>query len=293
MKLEWAEKFGIYLREEKNLSFLTVKSYLSDTKDFLQFLSSYKKNVNEVDYPLVRRYLAALQKKGLFRSTLARRVASLRSFFHYLHLKGKLTNFPLMSLRGPKLERRIPSFLEEDEVRRLLESAGRKNFFSLRDRAALELLYGTGMRVAELVDLDLENVDLREEIVKIKGKGNKERMVPLGRYALDALIHYLEEREGKIQPGAKALFINKSGTRLSDRAVRKRLDKYLELAGIYKSASPHTLRHSFATHLINRGADLRSVQELLGHERISTTQVYTHVYPKRLKEVYQKAHPRA
>jgi integrase/recombinase XerC len=293
MKLEWTEKFGLYLREEKNLSSLTVKSYLSDTKDFLQFLSSHKKNVNDVDYPLVRRYLAVLQKKGLSRSTLARRVASLRGFFHWLHLKGKLTDFPLMSLRGPKLGRRIPSFLEEDEVTRLLESAGRKNFFSLRDRAVLELLYGTGMRVAELVDLDLEDVDLREEIVKIKGKGDKERIVPLGRYALDALIHYLEEREGKIQQGAKALFINKSGMRLSDRAVRKRLDKYLEVAGIYKSASPHTLRHSFATHLLNRGADLRSVQELLGHERISTTQVYTHVSPKRLKEVYEKAHPRA
>ena len=147
--------------------------------------------------------------------------------------------------------------------------------------------------MAELVGLDLENVDLREEIVKIKGKGDKERIVPLGRWAMDALTQYLEERERKIQQGVKALFLNKSGTRLSDRAVRKRLSKYLELAGISKSASPHTLRHSFATHLINRGADLRSVQELLGHERISTTQIYTHISPKRLKEVYEKAHPRA
>ena len=293
MKPKWADKFRLYLREEKNLSFLTVKSYLSDTEDFLQFLSSHKKNVDEVDYPLVRRYLAALQKKGLSRSTLARRVATLKSFFQYLRTKEKLANFPLMSLRAPKLEKRIPSFLEEDEVACLLESAERKNFFGLRDRVALELLYGTGMRVAELVGLDLEDVDLREEIVKIKGKGNKERIVPLGRWALDALLHYLDKREGKIQQGVKALLINKSGRRLSDRAVRKRLKRYLLLAGISKSAGPHTLRHSFATHLLNRGADLRSVQELLGHERISTTQVYTHVSPKRLKEVYQKAHPRA
>ena len=293
MKPKLADNFGVYLREEKNLSALTVKSYLSDIKDFLQFLTLHKKNVSEIDYPVVRGYLAALQRKSLARSTLARRVASLRVFFHYLYLNGNLTNFPLMSLRAPKLEKRIPSFLEEDEVARLLESAERKNFSGLRDRAALELLYGTGMRVAELVGLDLENVDLREEIVKIKGKGDKERIVPLGRWAMDALTQYLEERERKIQQGVKALFLNKSGTRLSDRAVRKRLSKYLEPAGISKSASPHTLRHSFATHLINRGADLRSVQELLGHERISTTQIYTHVSPKRLKEVYEKAHPRA
>ncbi len=293
MKPKWADNFGVYLREEKNLSALTVKSYLSDIRDFLQFLSSQKRFVSDIDYPVVRGYLAALHRKSLARSTLARRVAALRVFFHYLYLKGKLTSFPLMSLRAPKLEKRIPSFLEEDEVARLLESVERKNFSGLRDRAALELLYGTGMRVAELVNLDLENVGLREEIVKIKGKGDKERIVPLGRWALDALIQYLEERERKTQQGVKALFLNKSGTRLSDRAVRKRLSKYLELAGISKSASPHTLRHSFATHLINRGADLRSVQELLGHERISTTQIYTHVSPKRLKEVYEKSHPRA
>ncbi|TET63589.1 tyrosine recombinase XerC [Candidatus Aerophobetes bacterium] len=293
MKPKLADNFGVYLRQEKNLSALTVKSYLSDIRDFLQFLSSQKRHGSEIDYPMVRGYLAALQRKSLARSTVARRVASLRVFFHYLYLKGGLTNFPLMSLRAPKLEKRIPSFLEEDEVARLLESAERKNFSGLRDRAALELLYGTGMRVAELVGLDLQNVDLREEIVKIKGKGEKERIVPLGRWAMDALTQYLEERERKIQQGVKALFLNKSGTRLSDRAVRKRLSKYLELAGISKSASPHTLRHSFATHLINRGADLRSVQELLGHERISTTQIYTHISPKRLKEVYEKAHPRA
>jgi len=287
------DQFTQYLRNEKNLSPHTVKAYLSDVKDFRRFLNSEGVKVKGVDYSLVRRYLGILQEKGRQKSTLARRVASLRCFFHYLYAKGYVASFLLSNLRSPKLAKRIPSFLEEDEVRSLLETAEGENFFRCRDRAILELLYATGMRIDELVSLNLEDVDILEEVVRVRGKGGKERMIPLGRYAIEALSDNLKRRQEKAKVGEKAIFLNRFGKRLSDTAIRRRLKDYLALAGISKQASPHTMRHSFATHLLNRGADLRSVQELLGHERLSTTQIYTHITPRRLKEVYQKAHPRA
>jgi len=287
------DQFTHYLRNEKNLSPHTVKAYLSDVKDFRRFLNSEGVKVKGVDYSLVRRYLGILQEKGRQKSTLARRVASLRCFFHYLYAKGYVASFLLSNLRSPKLAKRIPSFLEEDEVRSLLETAEGENFFRCRDRAILELLYATGMRIDELVSLNLEDVDILEEVVRVRGKGGKERMIPLGRYAIEALSDNLKRRQEKAKVGEKAIFLNRFGKRLSDTAIRRRLKDYLALAGISKQASPHTMRHSFATHLLNRGADLRSVQELLGHERLSTTQIYTHITPRRLKEVYQKAHPRA
>ncbi|MEA1963552.1 MAG: site-specific tyrosine recombinase/integron integrase, partial [Candidatus Aerophobetes bacterium] len=234
-----------------------------------------------------------LKEQKLKKTTLSRKVAVLRSFFHYLYLKKYTPSFSLAALRGPKLGKKIPSFLEEEEVEKLLNSTKEDDFFHCRDKAILEVLYATGMRVRELTGLNIDEVDLEEGVVKVKGKGGKERMIPLGNYAIKALNLYLEKREQKEGSEVKALFLNRFGERLSDRSVREKLNKYLNLANIVKSASPHTLRHSFATHLLNRGADLRSVQELLGHERLSTTQIYTHITPKRLKEVYQKTHPRA
>jgi len=293
MQIEWLNKFQQYLTQERNLSYLTVKSYTSDIKDFLSFLSLRKKELGEVGYPIIREYLSSLQKKSLQKSTLARRVCVLKNFFHYLYLKGYLSSFVLSGLRGPKLEKKIPSFLEEEEVEKLLNSVKGSDFFHCRDKAALELLYATGMRIAELADLNIDNIDFTGETVKVRGKGNKERIIPLGNYALQALTSYRELRGGKVKPGVKALFLNKSGERLSDRFMRKKINKYLDLADILKVSGPHSLRHSFATHLLNRGADIRSVQELLGHERLSTTQIYTHLSIKRLKEVYDKAHPRA
>ena len=241
----------------------------------------------------MREYLSSLQKRSLQKSTLARRVSVLKNFFHYLCLKGYLSSFILSGLRGPKLEKKIPSFLEEEEVERLLSSVKGEGFFYYRDKAALELLYATGMRIAELADLNIDNIDFTGETVKVRGKGNKERIIPVGNYALKALTAYRELRREKAKPGVKALFLNKSGQRLSDRFMRKKINRYLDLADIHKVSGPHSLRHSFATHLLNRGADIRSVQELLGHERLSTTQIYTHLSIKRLKEVYDKAHPRA
>ena len=284
-------EFYEYLKREKSLSPNTVKGYISDIKNFLKFVP--REQLKQVNFSLIRKYLGELQERGYQKSTLARRVATLHSFFHYLYLKGNLAFSPLSNLRAPKLEKRIPSFLEEVEVERLLETTQGEDFFHLRDKAILELLYATGMRIMELINLNMGDIDYLENLVKVQGKGNKERLIPLGSYAKKALNIYLEKRNGRVKVGEDALFINKYGERLSDRWIRKKLKKYIDKTEILKKVSPHTLRHSFATHLLNRGADLRSVQELLGHERLSTTQIYTHITPRRLKEVYKKAHPRA
>lgn len=291
--MKFLSQFTQYLKNEKSLSPQTVKAYLSDIRDFGKYLSSIHKDVEEVDYSLARRYLRKLQEKGRVKSTLARRVAALRCFFHYLYSKGYLASFLLANLRSPKLDKRIPSFLEEDEVKSLLETVEGEDFFRCRDRAILELLYATGMRIAEIVGLNIDDLDLSEEVVRVKGKGGKERMIPLGRYAIEALADYLRKRKEKVKVGEEAVFLNRFGKRLSETAIRRKLKDYLALAEISKRVTPHTMRHSFATHLLNRGADLRVVQELLGHERLSTTQIYTHITPRRLKEVYQKSHPRA
>jgi len=291
--MKFLDQFTQYLKNEKSFSPQTVKAYLSDIRDFGKYLSSIHKDVEEVDYSLARRYLRKLQEKGMTKSTLARRVASLRCFFHYLYSKGHLASFLLANLRSPKLDKRIPSFLEEDEVNFLLEKVEGEDFFRCRDKAILELLYATGMRIAEIVGLNVNDLDLSEEVVRVKGKGGKERMVPLGRYAIKALAEYLRKRKERMEAGEEAVFLNRFGRRLSETAIRRKLKDYLTLAGISKRVTPHTMRHSFATHLLNRGADLRVVQELLGHERLSTTQIYTHITPHRLKEVYQKSHPRA
>jgi len=196
-------------------------------------------------------------------------------------------------MRGPKRGRKIPVYLEEEEVQRLLNAAEGEDFIHLRDRAILELLYATGMRAAELVNLEVENIDFGSETVKVLGKGSKERIIPVGSYAVKALTTYLPMRKDKVKPGVNAIFVNRFGGKLSDRSLRKKMNQYLELANIQKAAGPHILRHSFATHLLNRGADIRSIQELLGHERLSTTQIYTHLNTRRLKEIYQTTHPRA
>jgi len=293
LEIDWLDRFHRFLEEEKNLSSSTVKSYTSDVKDFLKFLFSQKEDLKKVGYPTVREYLGLLQKKERRKSTLARRVASLRSFFHFLYLKGYLRSFPLSGMRGPKRGRKIPIYLEEEEVQSLLSAAKGEDFVRLRDRAILELLYATGMRAAELVNLEVEDLDFGSETVKVRGKGSKERIIPVGSYAVKALTTYLSIRKEKVKPEVKALFINRFGGRLSDRSLRKKMNQYLELANIQKAAGPHILRHSFATHLLNRGADIRSIQELLGHERLSTTQVYTHLNTRRLKKIYQATHPRA
>ncbi|MBE0478138.1 tyrosine recombinase [Candidatus Aerophobetes bacterium] len=288
--------FLAHLSQEKNLSFLTVKAYTSDIKHFVDFLDKEKRQIEEMDYPLLRKYLKTLLDEGKEHSTIARKTSSLRCFFQFLDRKNLIKNFPYQAMRGPKIKRKIPSFLEEEEAEKLLDRMQGEGFSFQRDKAIVELLYATGMRLAELVNLNAGDVDFDAELVRVKGKRGKERLIPVGSFALCALKEYLkwrEERISRLSFEVGALFLNKSGKRLSDRAVRERLRMYIEKVGIEKHVSPHTLRHSFATHLINRGADLRSVQELLGHESVSTTQIYTHIAPSYLKKVYIKSHPRA
>jgi tyrosine recombinase XerC len=283
----YIEKFMRYLDIEKNYSRHTILNYQLDLADFQLFLK--EQTVESVDYLALRKYLAVLKEKSLGSRSVARHLSTLRSFFKFLTREGYLKTNPILSLLSPKLDKHLPAFLTEEEVLRLIESSLPKDEMGQRDRAILETVYSTGIRISELVGLNLEDVDFIGCIIKVMGKGKKERIVPIGDKAIGAIRCYLDSRE----KSGLAVFLNKRGGRITDRGVRNIVKKYIAIAGIKKGVSPHTLRHSFATHLLNRGADLRSVQELLGHANLSTTQIYTHLTTEKLKGVYDKAHPRA
>ncbi|MBI3252952.1 MAG: tyrosine recombinase XerC [Candidatus Omnitrophica bacterium] len=288
------EKFLKYLGTEKNYSRHTLTGYAADLREFYSFLGNLR--LPDVEIIFLRRYLAHLKERNLSKRTVARRMAALRTFFRFLTREGFLKKNPIGLLSSPKLEKKLPMVLDENEVTRLLESP-EDDLAGRRDRAILETLYSAGLRVSELVGLDVDAVDFIGGVCRVWGKGRKERLCPVGDRALSSIRRYLEIRRKASKKNEKALFLNHSpherGSRLTDRSVRRILDKYIERTSRREDVSPHTLRHSFATHLLNRGADLRSVQELLGHENLSTTQIYTHVSTSRLKEAYDKAHPRA
>jgi len=286
----YIEKFVRFLEIEKNYSKHTVLNYHLDLEDFKHFLAD--KPIENVDYLVLRKYLAVLKEKNLKARTVSRRLSTLRSFFKFLTREGHLKTNPILLVSSPKQEKHLPLFLTEDEVKRLIDSVLPKDGheeLGLRDKAILETFYSTGMRISELVGVNTQDIDFISDIIKVMGKGRKERIVPIGDLAISAIKDYLEKR-GK---QSEALFLNKNGRRITDRGVRGIVAKYIRIASIRQGVSPHTLRHSFATHLLNRGADLRSVQELLGHANLSTTQIYTHLSTERLKSVYDKAHPRA
>ncbi|MFG0328939.1 MAG: site-specific tyrosine recombinase/integron integrase [Phycisphaerales bacterium] len=256
--------------------------------------------VLNADVNLVRAYLAYLSEQNYSASTMARKIATLRSFYKWAHRHGLVAQNPMLMIRTPKQAKRLPKAITVEEIERLLSAPDDRELLGARDRAILETLYSTGIRVSELVDLDFSDLDEMGETLRIRGKGKKERLVPLGSHALAAIRHYVNMLQqdprfrGAEDEGARTpLFINKHGDRLSSRSVRRKLDKYLKMAGLDSDISPHTLRHSFATHLLGNGADLRSVQELLGHQSLSTTQIYTHLSTDRLQESYKEAHPRA
>ncbi|MCM8789489.1 MAG: tyrosine recombinase XerC, partial [Candidatus Omnitrophica bacterium] len=279
-----------YLQIERNYSKHTILNYKLDLDDFAKFLAGAP--IEKIDYLILRKYLALLKEKSLTTRSINRKLSSLRSFFKFLTKEGYLKENPALVLSSRKLEKHLPQFMTEEEVSRLIESTFSKekeDERSLRDRAILEAFYSTGMRVSELVGLDIEDVDFIGGIVKVMGKGKKERIIPIGETALTAIRKYLDRRKKQ----SASLFLNKNGTRLTARGIGNIVNKYISLAGIKQGVSTHTLRHSFATHLLNRGADLRTVQELLGHANLSTTQIYTHLTTERLKNVYDKAHPRA
>jgi tyrosine recombinase XerC len=284
------EKFMRYLEIEKNYSRHTIVNYRLDLEAFKVFL--HDTPVENVDYLSLRKYLAVLKEKNLCVRTVSRRLSSLRSFFRFLTREGYLKTNPILIVSSPKQEKHLPLFLTEEEVGKLIDAVipkDEEDEMCLRDRAILETFYSTGMRISELVRLSLQDMDFIGGIVKVMGKGRKERIVPIGEHAISAIRAYLAKRKNE----SEVIFLNKNGKRITDRGVRNIVAKYIRLAGLRKGVCPHTLRHSFATHLLNHGADLRSVQELLGHANLSTTQIYTHLTTERLKSVYDKSHPRA
>ena len=289
------------LATEKGFSQNTCRSYLNDLKQFLQYLEANRRRrtggpvtVDRVDAISVRGYLGHLHKRNK-KTTIARKLSALRSFFHFLVKRGVTTENPVESILTPKQEKSIPAYLSVDEMFRLLDSIQSNQLLDLRNRAIFETLYSCGIRVSELVGLNTGDLDARQSVIRVFGKGAKERIVPIGNNALRAINSYrqiLANDCGISQDVNGPLFLNKNKGRLSARSVARILDKLVRACGLLTPVSPHTLRHSFATHMLDAGADLRIVQELLGHKSLSTTQKYTHVSIDRLMETYDKAHPR-
>ena len=283
-----------HLSLEKNASPHTVRAYADDLDQFLAHArAELKREIApaDVDHLLIRSFLARLHARGLKKASSARKLAGLRTFFRWLCREGILARNPARALLSPRTEKRIPTHLEESEVATLLDLPG-EGVVAVRGRALLELLYATGLRCAELVSLDLGEIDFEARMVRVVGKGRKERVVPFGGRARDAVEAWLPFRKA-LSPGSDALFLNQRGGRLTDRSVRTLISHRIRQVAITRKVSPHTLRHSFATHLLERGADLRTIQELLGHTSLSTTQRYTHVNARHILEIYRKSHPRA
>jgi integrase/recombinase XerC len=283
-----------HLEAERNLSPHTIKAYRDDLEQFVAHTAlalGRSPHPADVDHLMIRGFLAQLHARGLKKTTAGRKLAAIRTFFRFLCREGQLERNPSRALLSPRQERRIPSRLEEAEVADLLDIPP-KGKAALKARALLELLYSTGIRCAELVGLDLDDVDLEARMIRVLGKGRKERIVPFGGRALQALTDYLPVRAAT-RPTTDALFVNPHGDRLTDRGVRYIVARRVRQVAARKKISPHTLRHSFATHLLERGADLRAIQELLGHASLSTTQRYTHVDTRHLLSIYRKTHPRA
>lgn len=283
-----------YLDRERNASPHTVRAYAADLAQFQAHVAEEigrAASLEDVDHLVIRAFLARLHRNGVKKVSAARKLATLRTFFRYLCREGILERNPARALLSPRIERRIPTHLEESEVATLIEVPGETDS-ARRARAILELLYATGIRCAELVGLDLGDVDFNARTVRVLGKGSKERIVPFGQPALTAVSAYLPSRLNA-RPRSQALFVNARGGRLTDRWVRQIVTLRVKQVAMVRHLSPHSLRHSFATHLLERGADLRTIQELLGHASLSTTQRYTHVNARHILDIYKKTHPRA
>ncbi len=328
-------QFLNYLQFERHFSAYTSRCYGADLRQFCQFLLGIPAEIMPDDIDLaghvngnggggtavaieqlpmvdttpahaeelllnatpddVRNYLQFMRENNYSKATMARKLATLRSFFKFCNRRSMTANNPMITIRTPKQEKRLPKFMSEEQMAKLLQTPRDTDILGARDKAMLECMYSTGIRVSELVGLNLEDIDFAGSVIRVRGKGRKERLAPMGHTAIAAIQKYIAMRGGIVKdavPGGP-LFVNKHGQRLSTRSVRRKLDKYLIEAGLDPDISPHTLRHSFATHMLNHGADLRSVQELLGHASLASTQIYAHVTTERLKRVYRDAHPRA
>jgi integrase/recombinase XerC len=285
-----------YLTYERNVSINTVGAYRDDLESFLAFLCDHyftmardQIDLARIDHLAIRSYLAHCARRKLSRASTARHLSALRSFFKFLMREGTLDTNPARGVATPRREKHLPSVLQSSEIASLFEIPDLSSPLGIRDRAWLELLYASGLRISELVGIDIDDIELRARLVKVRGKGSKERIVPFGTKAQEAIRAYLDVRE----TDDDALFVNYRGQRITVRSVRRLFNTYVRAASLRAGVSPHTLRHSFATHLLNAGADLRAIQELLGHASLSTTQKYTHLNDWQLIAVYKKAHPRA
>ncbi|MCR4319204.1 MAG: tyrosine recombinase XerC [Candidatus Brocadiaceae bacterium] len=297
--LDYINKYLAHIEHDRNFSSQTLRAYRNDLQQYLSFLNAERcSSFGSVTRLLLRKFLAFQKKQDYSKTTIARKFVSIRSFYKFLCREGILEFNPVESIRTPKLNRNLPEFMSINETETLLNIPDLNTLLGIRDSAIMETLYSTGMRVSELAGIDVSDVDFSGGVVKVKGKGKKERLLPIGNHALNAIQAYMDKRNSDsslrvLGRNNKALFLNNRGGRLTERSVARMLEKYVKKAGMNTRISPHTFRHSFATHLLDRGADLRSVQELLGHANLSTTQIYTHITTERLKEVYNKAHPRA
>ncbi len=291
------ENFKQFLKIEKNASPLTIRHYERDIQQFWRFIDESTIAIQQINHVHLRQFLGLLKEHAYARTTVARKLSAVRVFLRYLKRENILQNNTWEVISTPKKEKKLPKFLYVDEVLDLLDAPAKGSPLGYRDRAILELFYATGMRVREMADLHLRSMSWEEGSLRVKGKGSKERIVPVGRYALQALARYLEKARpllvGKTGEETNALFLNRLGGPLSDRSMRRLVRKYGLKTAASQPVSPHVLRHSFASHLLNAGADLRTVQELLGHVSISTTQIYTHITREELKRTYLKTHPRA
>lgn len=293
---KYLEEYSNYLAVEKGLARNTLESYHRDLSKFLVFLQ--KKKVNgpgSINSDMIELFIYELKKKGSAASSISRTIASIRSFFHFLLEEGYVEENPALELVSPKIEKKLPRVLNTDEIDLLLCQPREEEHKGLRDRAMLELLYASGIRVSELVDLNLGDFDPQVGYLRCKGKGQKERIVPIGSVAIEFVTGYLHRARVKLckNNGEPALFLNQHGNRMTRQGFWKILKKYALKSNIEGEITPHTIRHSFATHLLENGADLRSVQEMLGHSDIATTQIYTQITRKKIREVYDKTHPRA
>jgi tyrosine recombinase XerC len=289
------DEFLEYLRHGRNASPHTVSSYRIDLLQMKAYLAARKVSLRDADAVVLRGFLHEMAAAKLAKSSMARKLAALRSFFEYGVKQGWLADNPAKVISTPKLDHPVPEFLSEEEMERFLERPDSGSVLGLRDRAILELFYASGIRLSELVGINMDDLSLEEGMLRVRGKGRKERLVPFGSKAAAGLVAYMQVRPTLLQGnfGEPALFLNYRGTRISPRSVERLVDKYIRLTLLRRGVSPHALRHSFASHLLGRGADLRVIQELLGHESLATTQKYTHLNVKQLLNVYRKSHPRA
>jgi integrase/recombinase XerC len=284
-----------YLKIERNSSPLTIKSYAEDLASLLDYFRDrvgFAPPPDQLTIGILRGYVTYLHECQYAKTTIARRLACLRSLFRYCVREGIVASNPASALRTPRTGRKLPHLLSAEQIVKLLEAPPANEDAGIRDRAILETMYTAGLRVAELVGLNVSDWDRDSDVLRVRGKGRKERIAPLGKFSVKALLHWLDVRHP--DPNSKhpdALFLNRFGDRLTTRSIGRMVEKYLAQAGLDPQTSPHTLRHSFATHLLDGGADLRSVQELLGHKSLTTTQIYTHVSARRMQETYEQAHP--